>query len=822
MGDAGLGTSAQLSDAQGVAIDRQGNVYIADPDNHRVRRLTVGGIIETIAGNGTPGFAGEGGLAQDAMLNAPYGVAVDGLGNVFIADLGNRRVRRVSIDGRITTVAGSGEAGSGGDGGSAAAAALTAPRNVAVDAVGRIYISDFEAHRVRRVTRDGIIEAVVGPGELSFPAGLAFDLTGYLHIADSGNNRVRRVDAAGSINTVVDELQTPTGLSFDVSGSLYIAETGGRRISVRSPGGSGRIVAGVGSESALRSLDTARDVAVDAGGNLYIADGRRVRRLSAGGEPSTLAGDGTFGYRGDGGAATDAVLNSPDGLAVGLDGSLYIADQRNHRVRRMSPDGVIVTVAGTGAPGFGQDGPTALTTPLNAPSGLFFDNSASLWVTEAEGNLVRRILSNGVMVTVAGGGSTNADPIGALLARLRSPSGVTTDNEGNLVFADTGNHRVRKMLPGGLLVSVAGTGSPGFSGDGIFAGAAQLNGPRGIAMDRAGNLFIADAGNNRIRRVGPDGRISTVAGEVTPLSEPHAVAVALDGSLFIADTRNHRIVARSATGEIRTVAGTSIAGFSGDGGPAREARFFLPAALALDGAGNLYIADQFNHRVRKLTPDASGLIDPIEEPAALNVFSGASLQPGPVAPGQIVLLRGENLAGPVEVLFDGKSAAVLRLRPNEIQLQAPYSIAERSRTEIEVRRDGLRRGLATVDVARAAPGLFSADGSGAGLVLASHLDGSAVTAVHPVTPGSLVTLYGTGEGQVRPPGAGGHLTPVLPVALSIGDQPAEILFAGSAPGFIGLLQVNARVPETLLPGNALVVLHIGSARSQEGVHIPIR
>src|SRR5258708_655140 len=360
VGDGGKALNAQLSDAKCLAIDRLGNVYIADADNHRVRKVNPNGIIQTVAGLGYPGFSGDGGPAVEARLNAPYGLATDLAGNLYIADLGNNRLRKISPDGVISTVAGTGQAGSGGDGGKASSAQLNGPRNVVVDANGNLYISEFLGHRVRLVTVDGAIRTLAGTGtagargegtaatlaELAYPAGMSIDFTGTLYIADSGNQRIRTVfnGVMRTLPLAGAQLVAPTGVASDATGGIYIADGGSHRLCRRMFTGVVLPVAGG------VTLDSAREAAPDGRGNLLIADGHRVRLVTEAGAAVTVAGDGTFGFRGDGGAAVAATLNGPGGLAVDADGNLYIADQRNHRVPKLSAAAMISTIAGPGQP----------------------------------------------------------------------------------------------------------------------------------------------------------------------------------------------------------------------------------------------------------------------------------------------------------------------------------------------------------------------------------------------------------------------------------------------------------------------------------------
>jgi PKD repeat protein len=342
-GDGGQATSTQLNYPLGVTVDAQGIVYVADTSNNRVRKIT-GGIITTIAGTGTAGFAGDGGQATSAQLNVPGGVAVDAQGNVYIADEDNHRVRKVS-GGIITTIAGTGVAGYSGDGGQATSALLNFPHGVTVDAQGNVFIVDTDNHRVRKVDSAGNITTVAGNGtagfagdggqatsaELNFPRQVAVDAQENLYIADTDNHRVRKV-SGGIITT------------FAGTGVAGFSGDGGQ------------------ATSAL--LNFPRGVALDAAGNLYISeDNHRIRKVT-GGIITTIAGTGVAGFAGDGGAGTSAQLDFPWGLAVDANGNLYIGDEYNHRVREI--ENKLPTASFTAAPTSGR-----------APLAVRFDGSAS-------------------------------------------------------------------------------------------------------------------------------------------------------------------------------------------------------------------------------------------------------------------------------------------------------------------------------------------------------------------------------------------------------------------------------------------------------------
>jgi len=329
----------------------------------------------------------------------------------------------------------------------------------------------------------------------------------------------------------------------------------------------------------------------------------------------TVAGNGTSAFSGDNGAAASASLSEPFGVAVDASGNLYIADTSNHRIRKVDSFGTITTVAGNGTEGFSGDGAAATSATLNTPIGMAVDTSGVLYVADSFNNRIRKIDAAGVITTVAGNGDArfSGDHAAATRASLSAPFGVAVDKAGNLFIADTSNHRVRKVDTLGTITTVAGNGVQTFSGDSGAATRASLNFPTGVAVDRGGNLFITDQSNHRIRKLSTAGVIITVAGDGSnrfsgdnvaatraSLNLPIGTAVDAADNLYIADTSNHRIRKVSPDGMVTTVAGKGVGGFSGDGSAATRAALNLPGGVAVDGAGNLYIADTFNNRIRKL------------------------------------------------------------------------------------------------------------------------------------------------------------------------------------------------------------------------------
>jgi uncharacterized protein (TIGR03437 family) len=706
--------SAPLAPLKGLAVDAQGNVYASDSEDNIVVRISPGGVLTVVAGNGNFGFSGDGGPATTASLASPYGLAVDSAGALYIADESNNRIRKVS-GGTITTVAGGGNQGLG-DGGPATSASLSLPLGVAVDSAGNLYIADWGDDRIRKVS-GGTITTFAGGGNqglgdggpatsasLALPAGVAVDLAGNVYIADSYNSRIRKV-SGGTIATVAGNgapgfsgdggpatgasLFYPFGVAVDSSGNLYIFDTFNERIRKVSAGTIATVAgngfagySGDGGPATSAELNLAGGsfnggVGVDSAGNLYIADtfNQRIRKVS-GGTITTVAGNGNGGFSGDGGPATNASLFAPSGVAVDSVGNLYIADTSNNRIRKLS-GGTITTVAGNGNQGFSGDGGPATSASLYTPSGVAVDLAGSLYIADSGNSRIRKV-SGETITTVAGNGSCcfSGDGGPATSASLADPSAVAVDSAGNLYIADTTNYRIRKVS-GGTITTVAGNGTFGFSGDGGPATGASLNWPVGVAVDSAGDLYIADEFNNRIRKVS-GGTITTVAGNGTccfsgdggpatsaSLSDPEGVGVDSAGDLYIADSVNWR-VRKVSGGTIATVAGNGNQGFSGDGGPATGASLNLPVAVALDSAGNLYIADNGNNRIREVL---AGAVSYQVAPASLS-FSG-------IAGGNAPVTQTINLSSSIAGLAftASSSAAWLSVNPSSGSMPAVLGVS---------------------------------------------------------------------------------------------------------------------------------------------------
>ena len=654
--------SASLGPVRAVATDSAGNVYTAITNSTGTYSLVIqisatSGTTSLVAGSdGSSGFSGDSGPAASSHLASPSGIAVDTAGNIYIADTGNNRVRKIS-GGVITTVAGGGSSVI--DGVLATAEALTAPTSVAVDAAGNLYIG--ETNRVRKVS-GGVISTVAGTGVAGFSGdngsaiaaqlnnvvGVAVDSGGSLYIADSGNLRIRKVSSAvittiagNGVNAASADgtpaasaaLNGVNGLTVDTSGFVYVSELARVR---KIAGGAISTVAGIGSPgyagdgllAITAQINNPQGLAVDAAGNLFIADSGNnvIRRVAASGALiSTFAGNGSNQFGGDGGPATGAQLNAPNSTALDAAGNFYITEAV--RVRKVSTAGIITTVAGGGTlTPSAADGGSATSASM-MPVGIAVDAAGTLYIADAQNNSVRKVV-NGIITTIAGTGFAgySGDNGSATLAQLNSPHGVAVDASGIVYVSDTNNHRIRR-ISAGVISTIVGTGFPGTAGDGGSAGSAQIAQPWGIAVDTIGNLYIAEYGSHKVRKVSA-GVITTLAGTGTAgfsgdgvatlvnLNAPQSVGVDSSGNVYVSDSGNYRVRKISGT-TLTTIGGTGVAGFTGDGGPATTA-LEIPLGIAVNSLGNVYVAEG-SSRVRLLSSGATScsfVVTPITLPIA--------------------------------------------------------------------------------------------------------------------------------------------------------------------------------------------------------------
>ena len=530
-GDATAATGAELYNPAGLAFDG-GELYIADRFNNRVRLVDTSGVITTVAGDGASGGPlSAPGPATSVALDRPSAVVVSSSGDVYVADSSANEVLELSPSGRLSVFAGTGVAGYSGDGGPATQAELSFPTALALSSNGDLYIADSGNNRIRMVSPSGVITTVAGTGvagfsgdggpatqaELSFPTAIALSSTGALLIADGGNRRVREVSPTGTITTVAGNgtlglsgdggPATQAGLSEPLGvaagpGGIYVADAWNDVVRRILPSGVIETVAG-----AADGLQFPVAVALNAAGDIFVADwSNRVIEVTPSGAARTVAGTGVAGFSGDGGPAVKAELDRPSGLAVAPNGDLYIADSGNNRVRMVSPNGIITTIAGTGVAGFSGDGGPAVKAELNDPEGLAIGPGGGLYIADSHNQRIREVLPGGAIRTVAGNGEVGytGEGVPALSAALNYPAGVALDSSGNLYIADDGECDVDEVSAAtGDLTTIAGwtpangvTPTCGYVGPG---GTGMLNHPTSVAVDPGVGIVIADSLNNRVR-----------------------------------------------------------------------------------------------------------------------------------------------------------------------------------------------------------------------------------------------------------------------------------------------------------------------------------
>src|SRR6202790_4365761 len=536
VGDGCAATSAKLLNPQGVFVDSHNNIFVSDSSNFRIREVSGStGIIQSIAGTGVAGYNGDGIQATTAQISNPQGVSVDSAGNVFFGDTGNSRVREiVASSGAIQTLAGGGSGCAGqtdifGDNCPASSALIGFPYDIFLDTSNNLYIADEAIYLIREVAASGgfltspdPIQPFVGNGtpgfsgdgqlatnaQIGLPYGVAVDSHSNIYIADLDDYRVRKVDA------VTGKISTVAGGNFVIAPACtnptdYV--------------GDGCL--------ATQAIIYAFQVFVDSAGNLFISDdgSARIREVSAStGIVTTVAGGGSGcgnnSSIGDGCPATSAILSQPWGLYVDTNGNIFISDYGHDVIREVvASTGLIKTIAGTGTPGYNGENIPAVQAQINYPIGLYSDPLGNIFFSDLNNYRIREIVaSTGNIVTVAGTGTPgyNGDDIAANQAQISFPYGIFVDHSGNIFFGDQGNGRVREVIASnGLIQTVAGNGTTGFSGDGGPATSAELAFPESVATDSNGNLYIADTFNNRIREVG--GVVSGNTLAITTLALPN-------------------------------------------------------------------------------------------------------------------------------------------------------------------------------------------------------------------------------------------------------------------------------------------------------------
>ncbi|HVX52087.1 MAG TPA: hypothetical protein VHB48_18150, partial [Chitinophagaceae bacterium] len=661
LGDNGAATKAGLFSPYAVAVDANGNVYIATTKDNLVRKVNaLTQVIATIAGTGVSGYSGDGGPAAAAQLsfyNSLPDIATDKKNNVYISDYGNNCIRKIDAQtNKISTIAGTGVAGYSGDGGAAKAAKLNGPAGIAVDTAGNIYFADNNNNVIRKIDASTLkISTIAGNGDFGYsgdggaataaamlyPECVAVDKKGNVYISDVYNNVIRMVDAATQkISTVAGNgshgyggdgglatsavLGYTAGVCVDTAGNIYIADQSNNRIRKVAAGtkkistiaGTGiQGFSGDGGAAVSAQIKKPVYVQVDTKGNVYIADmgNNRIRKIAAADNTiNTIAGDGTDGFTG----APDALQAQlqPQSVALDASGNLYIADGYYYDVRTVNVANSSYVFAGSPNPdykyaskGYAGNGGLASSALYNAPLGIAVDASNNVYIADVFNNVVRKIAYNTKIVTnVAGNGTAGyaGDNAAATSASLNNPYGIAIDKSGNLYIADALNNRVRKVAAATqTITTIAGTGAAGNSGDGSAATSAQLKMPAGVAVDTAANVFILDRGNKRIRMISAvTQKISTVLNNGHVLS---GIAVDVTGNVYVSDSTAGSVIRLTAkTYKDSLVAGSFTPGYADNASVATLGKLNYPGGLVVSSNGDVYVADINNHVVRRFKPFA--------------------------------------------------------------------------------------------------------------------------------------------------------------------------------------------------------------------------
>jgi uncharacterized protein (TIGR03437 family) len=877
-------STAVVGRTEAIAIGPLGTIYFSD--FCCIYRLDTSGTVTRIGGNGRPGYSGDGGPAVMAQLLPNLnGLAISPSGDIYFLD-GDTRIRRIDGSGVITTVAGTGINGSATDGTPATKARLGNPAGLAIDGAGNLFFSEPFNLNVREVPASGIMKTVTGEGgfppisifasysSAPAPAGVAFDAAGNLYLVTTSSKRIYKLDSTGTVTTIAGlgtgpsagngglavtaSIQPLGALASTPSGDLYFTDTAGvRKISqgtISTFAGSGLILTslGDGGLAVNASLSAQAGLAADGNGNVYIADQgeSRIRVVGKDGIISTAAGGG-IPPSSDGQPSTTVQLTPGGRVASDSAGNLYISDATHFSVRRVSPSGVISTVAGNGTQGLAAVSGQATKVALSFPRGITIDSADNLFIVD--GSFVRKVTPDGILTTIAGNGQVSYSGDGqiAAAASIGGPSDIALDSAGNIYLSYQVAPCIRKIDTRGVITTIAGTG---ISGDPVHdpttvpAMQATFYLPSAMAVDADGNIYIAD-NTPMVRKLTPGGLITKVVGNGLVSASGDGgpglnasiglvTGLALDrsGNLFIADQSGRQIRKLSKAGIITTVAGNGGLGEVGDGGLALAAQFYSPAYLATDPNGNVYVADNATGRIRKLTPTS----DPIIVSAILDAASETAV---PATPGKIMVIYGQGMgpstlvvnqpvngtfgtqAGGSSISFNGTLAPVIYSSATQLAVIAPYEISGASSAIVNVNYAGKVSSGFSIPVAGSSPSFFSANGSGAGQIAAVNQDGSLNDAAHPAKIGSYVSFYATGEGLTAPGGVDGQLantppypSPILPVHLMIGGAPVTPAYAGAAPTEVaGLMQIVAQVPAVSAAGGYVpVVLQIGDASTAPG------
>jgi uncharacterized protein (TIGR03437 family) len=852
-GDGQPATSSWLLQPKGISLDASGNLYIADSGNNRIREVSTDGVMHTVAGPDS--------------LNDPEAVLAAPDGSVYIADTGNNRIRRITPAGVLSTVAGTGHPGFSGDNGAATGAELNGPTGMAFDANGRLYFADTYNGRIRRIDANGAITTVAGSHEpgpagsaccgdfgdggpatkalLFQPRAIAVAADGSIYILDVGAYAIRRVAPAGTISTFYSQI-VASDLALLPDGSLLVTAEDLLRLSADGS-----------TLNYYARARTATNAAIGPSG-VYFSSLENVvyRAASAASEPAIFAGQHYFGDAPDSAPALGPIFGSVAGLTVGPDGSIWVADSGDAKIRKILPGGTERVVA---------SGLEFTGVALDSSGNLYATTPVSVW----------RFAPDGTSRLFAGGGyapipPVGAPPIPAISVDLSNTEGVVGDSAGNvfvavLQYGYQPQMVIARVTPSGQLTTIWDSTS-------LVGGTVGYPIGQAFAIDAQGYLVLAMSGN-QVFRIKPDG--SGIAETLIAPDTVTAVATGPSGEIFYVTgggrikalrsgaTLYNRDVSPSSFSSLRSGQFTATASFvtttliSPPG-------FGYGVSLATDALGNLYFSDVNGYVIRRFSAG------PCFTTAAPQLSTDSSKQPSPItplpanwstgtttstttssgsswfAPGELISLYGSGL-GPknaassqvasdgriatqlagTRVLFEGIAAPVLYASDGRVNTVIPFTMYGYPSVRVQVEYNGALSDVVPLTMSESAPFVFTGPdpGTGSSVAIVINQDGSVNSPSKPAAAGSIITMYGSGFGRTTPEGVDGRLAaaplpkPVLPVSATLDGTPATVLYAGDASGLVeGIVQLNIQLPKTFYYGE----LDVSVGGNAMGFNINVR
>lgn len=589
----GIGAVAKFNTPTGITMDSSGNLYVCDLATSTIRKIAPDSTVSTFAG--IPGTSGSiDGAGNLATFNSPYGITIDSSGNLYVVEQGGKKIRKITQSGVVSTLAGTGVAGSRDGAGNVAT--FNFPTGITIDSSGNLYVCDQRNNKIRKITPSGVVSTFAGTGvagnvdgtnstaTFNWPNGITIDSSDNLYVADYSSNLIRKITPSGNVSTYC-------GGTIDKAAMSTLTDTY------------------VIKECALEAV---QGITKDSNDNLYVTEEAIVSKITPNGIRKKIAGligyDSTKGaYRGYIGNDIDLPsFSSPSNVVVDSFGNLYITESNLHAIRKITPNGIVSTFAGSGGGGAGSlDGEGVVATFFN-PIGITIDSSNNLYVVDSSNHRIRKITPDGFVSTVAGSTAGFLDAVGTA-AKFSSPTHIAIDSSGNLYVTENGNHKIRKIAPDGTVTTFAGVGILGYVDGGRFN--ARFNYPLGIAVDSSGNVYVADSANNKIRKIDPiSGQVSTLASTATTGSvdyRPYGITINSSNEIYVSITGNtlgHTIIKVASNGTSTTFAG-STKGFAD--GASNTAKFDNPNGLVFDNSNNMYVCDLGNYRIRKITSSGS-------------------------------------------------------------------------------------------------------------------------------------------------------------------------------------------------------------------------